>query len=78
VRNDAGKVTAFSPTCTHLGCAYHWEADAKTFICPCHDSVFDVSGKVMGGPAPRPLDRLIVEIANGKVLVNPNSKSEEA
>lgn len=78
VKTEAGQVTAFAPTCTHLGCAYHWEGDAKSFLCPCHDSVFDLSGKVLSGPAPRPLDRLIVEIENGKVLVNPNSKVEEA
>jgi menaquinol-cytochrome c reductase iron-sulfur subunit len=78
VKNEAGNVTAFAPACTHLGCAYHWEAEAKSFLCPCHDSVFDLSGKVLSGPAPRPLDRLVVEIENGKVLVNPNSKSEEA
>jgi menaquinol-cytochrome c reductase iron-sulfur subunit len=76
VKDAAGKVTAFAPACTHLGCAYHWEADAKNFLCPCHDSVFDVSGKVLSGPAPRPLDRFSVEIDNGKVLVNPNSISE--
>ncbi|MEI9813599.1 MAG: Rieske (2Fe-2S) protein [Acidobacteriota bacterium] len=40
VKDEAGQVTAFAPACTHLGCAYHWEADAKNFVCPCHDSVF--------------------------------------
>jgi menaquinol-cytochrome c reductase iron-sulfur subunit len=78
VKNSAGQVTAFAPTCTHLGCAYHWEADEKSFICPCHSSVFDIAGNVMSGPAPRPLDQLPVQIENGKVLVNPNSKSKEA
>ncbi len=76
VKNNAGQITAFAPTCTHLGCAYHWEADSKCFICPCHDSVFDVSGNVKSGPAPRPLDRLFAQIDNGKVLVNPNSITE--
>jgi len=75
VKNKTGEVTAFAPTCTHLGCAYHWEADSKCFLCPCHSSVFDVSGNVMSGPAPRPLDRLTVQIENGKILVNPNERS---
>lgn len=75
VKDQAGQVTAFAPTCTHLGCAYHWEAEAKSFLCPCHSSVFDISGKVMSGPAPRPLDRLTVQIEDGKVLVNPNERS---
>ncbi len=58
VKDEAGHVTAFAPQCTHLGCAYHWEADSKTFLCPCHNSVFDLSGKVKEGPAPKPLNRL--------------------
>jgi menaquinol-cytochrome c reductase iron-sulfur subunit len=78
VKDKGGSVTAYAPTCTHLGCAYHWEGEAKSFLCPCHDSMFDMSGKVLSGPAPRPLDRLVIAIENGKVLVDPNSKAEEA
>ncbi len=43
--------------CTHLGCTINWKDEANAFLCPCHDAKFDVTGKVLGGPPPRPLDR---------------------
>lgn len=76
VKDKSNRVTAFVPACTHLGCAYHWEADAKSFLCPCHNSEFDLSGNVMSGPAPRPLDQMLVQVENGKVLIDPNSRVE--
>jgi Rieske Fe-S protein len=45
-----------SNKCTHLGCHVNWNADKKEYICPCHDAQFDINGKVLGGPPPRPLD----------------------
>jgi menaquinol-cytochrome c reductase iron-sulfur subunit len=69
VRQPDGAVTVFSPLCTHLGCGYHWDSGDLTFKCPCHGSVFDKNGKVVAGPAPRPLDRLPVKVENGRLLV---------
>ncbi len=56
VKQANGEVTVFSPMCTHLGCGYHWDGAGQQFKCPCHGSVFDISGRVVAGPAPRPLD----------------------
>ena len=69
VKLDDQHVVAFGPQCTHLGCAYHWEEPKSQFLCPCHSSVFSVDGKVISGPAPRPLDRHDVKIENGKLLL---------
>lgn len=69
VREDDQKVTAFTPQCTHLGCAYHWDESAKNFLCPCHTSTFSIDGKVLSGPAPRPLDRFVTKIDQGKLLI---------
>lgn len=63
------QVVAFGPQCTHLGCAYHWEERSSEFLCPCHSSVFSMDGKVISGPAPRPLDRYATKIENGKLLL---------
>jgi cytochrome b6-f complex iron-sulfur subunit len=38
--------------CTHLGCVVPWNASADKFICPCHGSQYDSTGKVVRGPAP--------------------------
>jgi menaquinol-cytochrome c reductase iron-sulfur subunit len=71
------KVVAFGPQCTHLGCAYHWDENRNQFLCPCHTSIFTVDGKVMSGPAPRPLDRFETKIENGKLLLGPLHESKE-
>jgi Rieske Fe-S protein len=58
---------AFSGKCPHLGCGYKWRNVPKLgkeiFLCPCHLSIYDASGKVLDGPAPRPLDPVPIRIA---------------
>ena len=56
--------------CTHLGCTVPWREDEGQFHCPCHSSLFNRAGEVIGGPAPRPLDLFTIEIANGEVIVD--------
>ncbi|HWF58879.1 MAG TPA: ubiquinol-cytochrome c reductase iron-sulfur subunit [Nitrospira sp.] len=69
VKQSDGQVTVFSPMCTHLGCGYHWDTMDRRFKCPCHGSVYDVSGRVLAGPAPRHLDALPFKIEQGRLLV---------
>jgi menaquinol-cytochrome c reductase iron-sulfur subunit len=75
VKNTAGEIAAFSPLCTHLGCAYRWESSQRQFLCPCHGSRFDAAGKVLGGPAPRPLDRYEVRVEGSRVWLLPSDKA---
>src|SRR5512136_242870 len=58
IKHSASEVTVFSPICPHLGCHYNWDPSKHDFICPCHGSIYSITGKVLGGPAPRPLDTL--------------------
>jgi menaquinol-cytochrome c reductase iron-sulfur subunit len=69
VRTGDEKVIAFSPACTHLACAYHWDDSKMNFVCPCHDSMFAADGRVLAGPAARPLDRYISKVEGGKILI---------
>jgi menaquinol-cytochrome c reductase iron-sulfur subunit len=71
VKKPNNDVVAFSPICTHLGCAYHWDDPSHTFVCPCHTSVFSIDGKVLSGPAPRPLDRFMTKIEGGRLEIGP-------
>jgi menaquinol-cytochrome c reductase iron-sulfur subunit len=75
VKNADQSVTAFGPQCTHLGCAYHWEEGKGDFICPCHNSLFSLDGKVISGPAPRGLDRYATKVEGGKLLLGDLHKS---
>jgi Rieske Fe-S protein len=59
----------FSPVCTHLGCYVNWDNNRKEFICPCHGGRYDISGRVIAGPPPKPLNVLPVKIEAGKVYI---------
>ena len=69
VKGPGNEVVAFTPQCTHLGCAYHWEDRNHAFVCPCHSSEFSIDGAVLGGPAPRPLDRYEVKVEAGRLKI---------
>jgi Rieske Fe-S protein len=64
---------AFSGKCPHLGCGYKWRTHkvrGQVFLCPCHLSIYDTAGKVLDGPAPRPLDVLPIKVsAAGEIEV---------
>jgi menaquinol-cytochrome c reductase iron-sulfur subunit len=68
-RKPEGEVVVYSPICTHLGCGYHWDEQEHKFICPCHNSVYDLSGQVLRGPAPRPLDTLPARVDGNRVFI---------
>ena len=68
-KSGSNDVVAFAPQCTHLGCAYHWEEDKHEFVCPCHNSIFSIDGRVVDGPATRPLDRYNAKIRGTTLLL---------
>ena len=70
VRNEEG-IYALSTICTHLGCTPNWLEAENKFKCPCHGSGFYMSGINFEGPAPRPLERHRIVLAeDGQVLID--------
>ena len=69
-RLEDGGFLAISRTCTHLGCTVPWVDKEKKFVCPCHASVFDITGDVVNAPAPRALDLFPITIENNVLKVN--------
>lgn len=65
-----GGFLALSSKCTHLGCSVPWNEEEKKFICPCHASQFDMTGKVLSSPAPRALDIYKIKIVNMNIIVD--------
>ena len=62
---------AIVTVCTHLGCTPNYLAAENKFKCPCHGSGFRTSGINFEGPAPRPLERARVVLADdGQILVD--------
>ncbi len=65
---DTDGVFAISAVCTHLGCIVGKEE--RQFVCPCHGSYYDLSGKVKSGPAPKNLQWFkIVKTPGGRLVV---------
>jgi len=77
VKMADNNVVAYGPQCTHLGCAYHWEGQKKQFVCPCHNSFFSIDGKLVSGPAPRPLDRYVTKINGAKLMLGDLRPADE-
>jgi menaquinol-cytochrome c reductase iron-sulfur subunit len=68
-RESDKEFIAFAINCTHLGCPVRWEPKTELFLCPCHGGVYYSSGKVAGGPPPKPLNRYQTRIRNGEVQI---------
>ncbi|HYU42872.1 MAG TPA: Rieske 2Fe-2S domain-containing protein [Vicinamibacteria bacterium] len=77
VRNSEG-FYALIAVCTHLGCSPNWLAAENKFKCPCHGSGFYKTGINFEGPAPRPLERARIVLADdGQILVDKSVKFQQ-
>lgn len=68
IHTDTGFL-AFSAVCTHLGCIVEWDGERRQIHCPCHAASFDLNGNVLGGPAPKALPAMAVEVQEGHLVV---------
>jgi len=66
---DPKTLIAVNPTCTHQGCLVDWNKERKSFVCPCHGSVFGADGAVQKAPATKPLATYPVQVEGQNVLV---------
>lgn len=69
----AGGLTALFQRCVHLGCRVPWCATSQGFECPCHGSKYNFVGEYNAGPAPRNLDRFVVEEQSGSFIIKTGS-----
>lgn len=60
-RDENGTLHTVSAVCTHLGCLVRWNHSESTWDCPCHGSRFAPDGKVIGGPAEKPLESVAMD-----------------
>ncbi len=70
LRKSETEVVVLSNVCTHLSCRVNWESDKKQYVCPCHDAHFNIDGKVVSGPPPRPLDVYQTKVDNGILSIH--------
>jgi cytochrome b6-f complex iron-sulfur subunit len=67
-RPDQGYV-ALSRVCTHLGCLVDYQKDKKRLLCPCHAGTYDLSGNVISGPPPKPLQQFPIKIEGDSIII---------
>lgn len=70
INTQDGELRAYSAICTHLTCSVIYESDTETLLCPCHNGRFDLSGNVVSGPPPSPLEPYNVEISGEDIVVS--------
>ncbi|MBI2884427.1 MAG: Rieske 2Fe-2S domain-containing protein, partial [Candidatus Methylomirabilis oxyfera] len=60
---------AFSAVCTHLQCTVQYREDRQDIWCACHNGVYDLNGKNISGPPPRPLEALKLNVRGDQIIV---------
>jgi cytochrome b6-f complex iron-sulfur subunit len=60
---------ALSRVCTHLGCLVGYDSFNSKLVCPCHAGEFDLEGKVLSGPAAKPLQRYPLKISSKQITI---------
>lgn len=70
VRTPGGELRAFNATCTHLACTVQYRADLEQIWCACHNGHYDLSGKNVSGPPPRPLTEYEVNVQGDEIVLS--------
>jgi cytochrome b6-f complex iron-sulfur subunit len=70
VRTAAGELRAFSATCTHLSCTVQYRADLEQIWCACHNGHYDLNGKNVSGPPPRPLTEYDAQVQGDEIVIS--------
>jgi Rieske Fe-S protein len=70
VRTPANELKAFTAVCTHLSCIVQYRPDLSHIWCACHNGHYDLNGKNIAGPPPKPLDEYVVNVKGGQIVVS--------
>lgn len=69
ILDSSGEYRAMSATCTHLSCIVQYRADLRGPWCACHNGTYDLNGRNVSGPPPRPLESFEVQVRGEEVFV---------
>ena len=70
VRTTSGEFRAFEGTCTHLSCTVQYREDLEHIWCACHNGHFDLVGRNIQGPPPKPLQQFEVKVRGDEIFVS--------
>lgn len=74
IKTEANEFRAFAATCTHLDCIVQYRSDTKQIWCACHNGIYDLRGRNVSGPPPRPLDEFTVNVVNDEIIVSKSNQ----
>ena len=69
IRTSGGELRAFSATCTHLDCTVQFRPDLQRIWCACHNGQYDLTGRNVAGPPPRPLEAYDVKVKDDQIVI---------
>jgi cytochrome b6-f complex iron-sulfur subunit len=69
IRDANGEFHAMSAVCTHLGCTVQYRAGDRVIWCACHNGMYDLEGRNVSGPPPRPLEQYVVHVEGDDIVV---------
>jgi cytochrome b6-f complex iron-sulfur subunit len=72
IRTASGDLRAFSAVCTHLQCTVQYRKDMGLIWCACHNGKYDLNGRNVSGPPPRPLEAYKVVLQGDEIIVTKN------
>jgi Rieske Fe-S protein len=70
VQTAPGEYCAMSATCTHLECTVQFEPASRRVWCACHNGYYDLQGRNVAGPPPRPLTPYTVKVEGDDIFVS--------
>ena len=69
IRTASGEYRAMSATCTHLSCTVQYRDDLREVWCACHNGKYNLDGRNISGPPPRPLEAFDVQVRGDEIFV---------
>lgn len=69
VRTQDDEFHALSAVCTHLECIVQFKKDTEQIWCACHNGIYDLRGRNISGPPPRPLEEYVVSVVNDEIVI---------
>lgn len=70
IQDADGEYRAMSATCTHLSCTVQYRDDTRQVWCACHNGIYDLTGRNVSGPPPRPLEVYDVHVRGDEIVVS--------
>jgi Rieske Fe-S protein len=69
IKTEDDQYKALSASCTHLDCIVQYKSDTKQIWCACHNGTYDLNGRNISGPPPKPLEEYDVKVVNEEIVI---------